>query len=64
VSWSTEKTEFTKDNGLMISARERVMRDTVTETLTKVTLWEEKLTEKEFILGLMEKSMTENGPKE
>lgn len=64
MSWSTEKTEFTRDNGLMISARERAMRDTVTETLTKVTLWEEKLTEKEFILGLMEKSMTENGPKE
>jgi hypothetical protein len=43
---------------------ERVSNDTQMETLILVNLNMVKLTEKEFILGKMEKSMMVNGIKE
>lgn len=57
----TIKTEFMKEGGKMIKDMEKVMRDIKTETDMKEIFKTAKLTGKEFIIGLMEKFMMENG---
>jgi hypothetical protein len=63
-SWFTAKTESTRAIGSMITETERVWRGTLMETNMKAILLKVKLMEKEFISGLMEKYMMENGKTE
>lgn len=63
-SWFIEKIGFMKGNGSMILGKERVWKDIVMEINMKEIFIMVKLMEKEFIIGLMEKSMMENGEME
>jgi hypothetical protein len=63
-SWFIEKIGFMKGNGSMILGKERVWKDIVMEINMKEIFIMVKLMEKEFIIGLMERSMMENGEME
>ena len=64
VLWSIEKIEFMKGNGKMITGKEKEWKDIVMEINMKVIFTTVKLMEKEYIIGLTEKYMMENGEME
>ena len=61
VSWSTEKTEYTKAFGLTISEKEKDMKDIQTATDTREIFRKEKPMAKVCIIGPTEKSMMASG---
>jgi hypothetical protein len=60
-SWSTEKTGFMKANGSMITGRARAWKDIAMAINMKAIFIMARLMEKEFITGLMERSMMVSG---
>jgi hypothetical protein len=62
--WFIEKIGFMKGNGSMILEKEREWKDIVMETDMKEIFIMERLMEKEFIIGLMERFMMVNGEME
>ena len=60
-SWFTGKIGFMKDSGPMIRGREREWKDILMEISMKAIFIRERHMEKEFIIGLTEKFMTESG---
>jgi hypothetical protein len=59
--WFIEKIEFLKECGSMIKEKVKVMKGIQMVILMKEILSREKPMGKEFIIGQMEKFMTENG---
>ena len=59
--WFIEKIEFTKDNGEMTIEKAKEWKDIQMEINMKEIFIREKLMEKEYIIGQMEKFMMESG---
>jgi len=59
--WFIEKIEFTKDNGEMTREKAKEWKDIQMEINMKEIFIREKLMEKEYIIGQMEKFMMESG---
>ena len=63
-SWNIQMEDSMKDIGLMIRDRVEGLKFIKMEISTQVIINMEKPTEKEFILGIMEKFMMESGKKD